>query len=111
MFSLTQGHHSVSGHYSERNERQQWNVCGVQAATCLHSSPVLAQGAAQAIQVAVLKTKVWNAMTNLCQYIDHAYVELNASDHLGPRTTHLEVREGHCGSLPQLHLARGHADA
>ena len=65
----------------------------------------------QAILVAVLKSKVWTAMVNLSRDIDHIYVELNAGDHLGPITTHLEVREGHCGSLPQLHLARGHADA
>ena len=76
-------------------------------ATCLHSSPVLTQ----AIQVAVLKSKVWTAMANLCRYIDHTYVELNAGDHLEPITTHLEVGDGHCGSLPQLHLARGHAGA
>ena len=64
----------------------------------------------QAIQVAVLKTKVWTAMANLCRYINRIDVE-HAGDHLGPRITHLEVREGHCGSLSQLHLARGHAGA
>jgi uncharacterized protein YabE (DUF348 family) len=38
----------------------------------------------QAIQVAVLKTKVWTARTNLCRFIDYARVELNAGDHLDP---------------------------
>ena len=77
---MTQGHHSVFGHYSERNELEKWHFCVVGAATCLHSSPVLVQ----AIQVAVLKTKVWTARTNLCRFIDYARVELNAGDHLDP---------------------------